>query len=246
MQETSSQTLSQIVTGNHRAAAVFEKYNLDFCCRGKRSLQQACEEKNISIEQVMGELETASIPGNGFAMGIAFDKLPLSVLAEYIQQTHHAYVKKEMPVIINYLHKIVSKHGERFPQMRRVLAAFTALKEEMDLHMEKEEVVLFPRIREIEKLGQERTENKLSLSYLLSPINMMEQEHEHAGALLEEIRDLTNNYNPAGEICTTFRVCLDSLHAFETDLHQHVHLENNILFPGAIRLFRSSMLVSMN
>ena len=151
-----------------------------------------------------------------------------------------------MPVILGYLQKVVSKHGDRHPEMIKVLQLFTAVKEEMEGHMQKEELILFPRIKDIEHQLTEGKQIIINSTYLLSPINMMEQEHDHAGSLLAEIRQLINDYNPPADACTTYRLCYASLQAFELDLHQHVHLENNILFPKAMQLFGMSNQYSLN
>ena len=141
---------------------------------------------------------------------------------------------------------MASKHGDRHPELHKVFQLFAAVKEEMDQHMQKEELVLFPRIKDIEKRLAEGKEIVINSSYLLSPINMMEQEHDHAGSMLAEIRKLTNNYNPPADACTTYQLSFASLHAFELDLHHHVHLENNILFPKALKMFGSTSSRSLN
>lgn len=142
-----------------------------------------------------------------------------------------------MPAILSYLEKVASKHGNGHPEMMRVLELFATVKEEMGQHMQKEEQILFPRIKEVEQQLGEGNEIIINNTYLLSPISMMEQEHDHAGSLLSEIRQLTNDYTPPADACTTYKLSFASLQAFEHDLHQHVHLENNILFPKALRLF---------
>lgn len=235
MSEILTKSLAQIVNNNHRAAAIFEKYHLDFCCKGKRTLQQACAESELKAEAILSELERTEQTSSDKVV-INYDKLSLSQLADYIITTHHHYVKKEMPAIVLYLQKVASKHGERHPEMLKVFDLFTAVKEEMEMHMQKEETVLFPRIKELEKQLATGNKNNLSITYLKSPIIMMEQEHDHAGAAMAEIRQLTNNYNLPADACTTYRLSFAALEAFELDLHQHVHLENNILFPKAISL----------
>ncbi|HET6768134.1 MAG TPA: iron-sulfur cluster repair di-iron protein [Chitinophagaceae bacterium] len=233
-----SLSLAQIVNSNHKAASVFEKYHLDFCCKGKRSLEQACTEQQLTVSQITGELE--NIFGNETNTdAVDFDKMNLTQLSDYIVQTHHAYVKNEMPQIYAYLQKVASKHGERHDELYKIFETFAAIREEMDGHMKKEEVILFPRIKELEKLADNENANlQLNITYLQSPITVMEQEHDHAGTLLDDIRILSNDYTPPQDACTTYRLCFAALKAFELDLHQHVHLENNILFPKAIQLFK--------
>ena len=233
-QSLSSLSLAQIVNSNHKAASVFEKYHLDFCCKGKRSLEQACTEQQLAVSQITGELENL-FANESNASTVDFDKMNLAQLSDYIVQTHHAYVKNEMPQIYAYLEKVSSKHGERHPEVYKIFQTFAAVKEEMEGHMRKEEVVLFPRIKELQKMSDGENANlQLNINYLQSPITVMEQEHDHAGTLLNDIRIFSNDYTPPQDACTTYRLCFAALKAFELDLHQHVHLENNILFPKAI------------
>jgi len=236
MIELNNKTLAQIVSADHRAASVFEKYNLDFCCNGKRSLQQACDEIQLPVDRIAGELSSVT---SSCKTPVEFDKMSLTQLADYIVFTHHSYVKNEMPLVFGYLQKVASKHGDRHPEMRDVFEVFSAVKEEMEKHMQKEEFILFPRIKslETEMAGKSGLNNKMA--YLQLPIHLMEEEHEHAGRLLEEIRQLTDNYAPPEDACTTYRLSLAALQAFELDLHQHVHLENNILFPKPLQLFNT-------
>jgi regulator of cell morphogenesis and NO signaling len=238
MNELGNKTLAQIVTGNHKAAGLFEKYHLDFCCKGKRSLQQACVEQNLSMEQVLTDLSALNSNRKNTSNQY-FDKITLTELADYIVSTHHEYVKSEMPKISVYLHKVASKHGHHHPELLKISELFADIQEEMITHMQKEELILFPRIKELERIVmQQPGQLKLNESYLMAPITIMQQEHDHAGNILEKIRLLSNNFTPPNDACTTYRLGFTSLHAFETDLHQHVHLENNILFPRAINLFK--------
>jgi regulator of cell morphogenesis and NO signaling len=236
MTQLLNKTLAQIVTEKHQAASVFEKYHLDFCCKGKRPLSDAIREKELSAEQVVNELEEvfAKNANNDAAL---FHYIQLSQLSDYIVGTHHAYLQQSLPQIYAYLEKVSTKHGDRHPELREIFQLFAKLKEELTEHMFKEENILFPRIKEIEKSFL----NKSSLSvpatgYIEAPVAVMEHEHDEAGTLMEQIRIKTNNYMPPADACTTYRVSFASLHAFEADLHQHVHLENNILFPKAIKM----------
>ena len=244
-EQLSSLTLAQIVNSNHKAATVFEKYHLDFCCKGKRSLAQACTEQQLTLSEVTGDLQQVfANAGNG---KLEFEKMSLTQLCEYIVQTHHAYVKNEMPQIFAYLQKVTSKHGDRHPELNRIFQTFAAVKEEMEGHMKKEELILFPRIKELEKIASvDNGQFQMNIGYLQSPINVMENEHDHAGTQLNEIRILTNDYTAPQDACTTYRLSFAALQAFEIDLHQHVHLENNILFPKAIELFRKLEASIMN
>ncbi|MBL7749416.1 MAG: iron-sulfur cluster repair di-iron protein [Chitinophagaceae bacterium] len=245
MNEITEKSLAQIVTNNHRAAAVFEKYHLDFCCKGKRSLMQACEEKQLNITEIVAELNMAEQHNSAKAV-IDLNQQSLSQLADHIVTHHHQYVKNEMPAIAGYLQKIAAKHGSRHPEMLNVFEVFTALKEEMDMHMHKEEAVLFPRIKEMEALLTAGNQPTVQVTYLKAPIGMMEQEHDHAGTAMAAIRELTGNYILPEDACTTYKLSFAALEAFERDLHQHIHLENNLLFPKALDMFKQIETVQYN
>lgn len=245
MNEIITKSLAQIVNENYQAASVFERYNLDFCCKGKRSLLQACEESLLSPKELVTALEE-TVKSDQHSVQVNYNLLSLSQLADNIVNTHHVYVKKEMPQILAYLQRVASKHGGHHPEMLKVFELFASLKEEMDEHMQKEELILFPRIKELGWLRNSGTEVEFSLNYLQSPVNIMEQEHDHAGSIMAEIRELTNQYNPPADACTTYRLSFATLEAFEKDLHRHVHMENNVLFPNAIKMFRNANAGELN
>lgn len=239
MNELLNKTLSQIVTENYQAARVFEKYGLDFCCKGKRPLQEALTEKQIGEELLLTELnEVFTLPNSS----LLFNEMSLTELAEYIVRIHHKYVRINMPDILSYVLRVATKHGDRFPYMKEVYILFAELKEEMDQHMLKEEKVLFPRI----KLLEIDSSNISNVEFLAGPIDVMEDEHDAAGSIMYQIKELTNNYEAPVGACTTFQLALSSLEAFEHDLHQHVHLENNILFPRAIEVYQKLSTISTN
>ncbi len=234
MTNLAEQTLATIVTNNHFTVPVLEKYNLDFCCKGKRTLTDACMEKGLSVKIISEELEKylAALQNNI----MPFTEMTAEQLISYILIHHHFYVKQSMPTIIGHLEKVAAKHGEHFPYMIEVLSLFKEINAEMTLHMYKEEVILFPRIKEIAALQDAHLHQNVAAGYIAAPIQVMEQEHDHAGNILYQIRELTNNYTPPAESCTTFQVSLAELKEFEEDLHRHVHLENNLLFPLAEKM----------
>lgn len=238
MKNITEQTLASIVSGNHQAVPVFEKYHLDFCCKGKRTLAEACSEKGLAVNTVAEELLKRMQAEQ--ASTFPFNSMNAEQLISYILIKHHFYVKQAMPSILSHLERVAQKHGDRFPYMVEVFGLFKEVGEEMTSHMQKEEMILFPRIKEIESLssiGQRRSFNE---GYISGPIHVMEMEHDHAGELLYKIRQLTNSYTPPADACTTFRVSLAELKEFEEDLHNHVHLENNLLFPLADKILLSS------
>lgn len=233
------QTLATIVTNNHFTVPVLEKYNLDFCCKGKRTLADACIEKGLSLETVSEELEKSSAALQTNKM--PFMEMTAEQLISYILIHHHFYVKQSMPTILGHLEKVATKHGDRFPYMVEVFVLFKEIYEEMTAHMHKEEMILFPRIKEVAAMQDAHQHSTLSEGYLTAPIEVMEHEHDQAGEILYKIRKLTNNYTPPAEACTTFQVSLAELKEFEEDLHRHVHLENNILFPLAEKMLNKQM-----
>lgn len=246
MTELLNKTLAQIVTEKHQAASVFEKYHLDFCCKGKRPLSDALVEKQLSAEKVLNELNEV-FTKNANNDAALFNYIHLSQLCDYIVGTHHAYVKQNLPQIYAYLEKVATKHGNRHPELNEIFKLFTELKDELTEHLFKEEKILFPRIKEIEKNFAERSSFSIPVpGYIETPVSVMEHEHDKAGDLLEQIRIKTNDFTPPADACTTYRVAFALLQAFEADLHQHVHLENNILFPKAIKMVEQLSASSSN
>ncbi len=231
MTNISQQTLASIVKESHHAVPVLEKYSLDFCCKGKRSLAEACTEKGLPVQDIEKELSAAMT--QEVDKRIPFSRMTAGQLISHIMARHHFYARQSMPAILFHLGKVASKHGDRFPYMKEVLTIFSAVQLEMDAHMQKEEFILFPRIKDLEQAGTHHDRSASPHNFIDGPIAVMEAEHEHAGEAMFRIRELTNNYTAPETACTTFRVVLAELKEFEEDLHEHVHLENNILFPKA-------------
>lgn len=242
MSTIAEQTLASIVSSNHQAVPVLEKYHLDFCCKGKRTLAEACTEKGLRVEAIAEELENRMKAEQGKIL--PFGSMTAEQLISYILIHHHFYVKQSMPTILSHLEKVALKHGERFPYMTEVLYLFRSIHEEMTMHMHKEEVILFPRIKEIEAVFSIQQKRNFAEGYIAGPIQVMETEHDHAGELLYRIRELTNGYTPPADACTTFKVSLAELKEFEEDLHRHVHLENNLLFPLAEKILSQQTMLN--
>lgn len=240
MTSIANQTLASIVSSNHQVVPVLEKYNLDFCCKGKRTLAEACIEKGIAVDSVAEELLTRmnAEQGNKFP----FESMNAEQLISYILIKHHFYVKQAMPSMLSHLERVAQKHGTHFPYMIEVFRLFKEVSEEMSSHMQKEELILFPRIKEIEAIVSSKQERKFTDGYIAGPVRVMEMEHDQAGELLYKIRELTNDYTPPADACTTFKVSLAELKEFEEDLHKHVHLENNLLFPLAEKMLSATPL----
>lgn len=236
MENIAQQTLAGIALSNHAFIPVLEKYSLDFCCRGKRTLEDVCTEKNIPVAAVVNDLQNTLTTTQPH---LPFTDMTAEQLITYIMIHHHFYVKNSVATIHSHIQKVATKHGERYPHMQGVLDRFSAVVADLLPHMEKEERILFPRIKQLVEESKQEAISPAAVSFLAAPIQMMEAEHDAAGQLMFEIRELTNNYIPPSDACTTHRVCLDELKAFEKDLHQHVHLENNILFPKALSIVHS-------
>lgn len=232
MENISTQTLASIVSKSSASVPVLEKYSLDFCCNGKRTLEEACNSKGLSVNEIAAELTAQMQPKA--ANQLPFEEMTAEQMISYILIHHHFYVKQSMPQIVFHVEKVANKHGDRFPYMIEVLELFREIQEEMTAHMHKEEVILFPRIKELELLISQGDQNEAARIAIAGPISVMMAEHDHAGNLLYKIRELTNNYEAPDGACTTFKVSLNELKEFEEDLHKHVHLENNHLFIKAM------------
>jgi regulator of cell morphogenesis and NO signaling len=219
-------TVGELVAERPARSRVFEELGIDYCCGGKQSLAEACARKGLDPEEV-GRLLDA--PG-GAVPEVDWREPPLAVLCDHIVQTHHLYLRQELPRLRGLLAKLARAHGERHPGLREAVAVFGAFADELSAHMEKEERVLFPLVARIESGEVPPT------PFVLRPIAVMEAEHEDAGRALATLRHLTDGYTvPAGG-CNTYRAAMAGLAELEADMHAHVHKENNILFPRAARL----------
>jgi regulator of cell morphogenesis and NO signaling len=235
MESLRTATIKSIVTTDYRAAAIFEKYSLDFCCKGGVTIEKACAEKNLSAASVYAELEHLTNCSTGTPP--RFSEWTLDDLVDYIVNIHHKYVREAIPVLSAHTQKVAAVHGQNHPEVIEIARHFQTVAAEMQSHMMKEEQILFPYIKALVVAHR----NKIPFvrppfGSVQNPIRMMEADHESAGSELYAVRSLSNTYVPPADACTTYRVSFQELQYFEHDLHQHVHLENNILFPGAIAL----------
>lgn len=228
-------TIGETVKEDFRAARVFSRHGIDFCCGGKKKLSDVCREKHLNEQAIRTELdELIQVQGE---TGVDFSAMPTDQLCEYIVGKHHAYIKRNAPVIRQYLDKVVRVHGHGYPELSVLKANFPALIDELTMHMMKEENVLFPFISAMAVAVREgNTTEPAMFGSVGNPIRMMEHEHDSAGELLKEMSEATSGYRIPPEACNTFRVLYQSLKEFEEDLHLHIHLENNILFPAALEL----------
>jgi regulator of cell morphogenesis and NO signaling len=231
----SDETLGQIAANDLRKAQIFKKYGLDFCCGGKKTVKEACAEKGLDVTKVEQELQQADrLPAS---RPLPYNEWNLDFLADYIVNTHHSYVRKMLPDIVTYAAKVHKVHGDRHPELKQIHELVDEVNAELTGHMVKEERVLFPYVKEL--VNARSGAGALHASHLGSvqnPINMMEMEHELVGKNLDEIRKLSNNYQLPEDACASYSLLYRMLDEFEEDLHLHIHLENNILFPKAIEL----------
>jgi regulator of cell morphogenesis and NO signaling len=235
MQTLEKITIGEFVAKDFRTAAVFSKYGIDFCCKGNRTIDEVCEKKNIEPNQLLEQLELVLASKND--LGIDFKSWPLDLLADYIEKTHHRYVEEKTPVILQFLDKLCKVHGANHPELFEINELFKGCAGELAQHMKKEELILFPFIKNMVKSV---LNNKLiqepPFGTIENPIAMMMDEHETEGERFRKIALISNDYTPPADGCNTYRVAFAMLGEFEQDLHKHIHLENNILFPQAVSL----------
>jgi len=235
LQKNTEKEIGQYVADDFRTAAIFSKHKIDFCCNGNRTVEEACEKKGIDSDLLMDEINQVLNSSSGES--IDYKSWPLDLLAEYIEKKHHRYVEEKIPVLRQFLDKLCRVHGERHPELFKINELFTASAGELSSHMKKEELMLFPFVK---KMVSAKLENGAVQSpqfgTVKNPIAMMMEEHDTEGERFREIAELTNNYNPPADACNTYKVTFAMLEEFEKDLHLHIHLENNILFPEAVKL----------
>lgn len=228
-------TISQFVTEDYRTAEVFNNYKIDFCCNGKKPLEDVCRDKNLNADVLLNELE--SVKKNKLQETVNYDTWPLDLLADYIEKKHHRYVEKKLPEITAYLNKVVDAHSKNHIELIDVQRMFGESAGELTMHMRREELILFPFIRTLS--AAKENNNKVSAPHfgtVSNPIQMMMAEHSNEGERFKSIESITNNFTPPADACNTYRVMLALLKEFQDDLHLHIHLENNILFPKSIEL----------
>jgi len=238
MNVTPETTIAEIASAMPRAIPVFQKHGIDFCCGGRRALAEVCSEKGVGFETIVGEIETAGLKPPGTDTDWANE--PLGALVDHILVRYHATLKEELPRLLALAEKVATVHGANHPDTLPALRdTFRSLKDELDSHLEKEEHVLFPYVRELETAARGlRPAMSIPLGLASGAIGVMEREHEVAGLALKTIHRLTDGFRPPDDGCGSFRALYAGLEIFEADLHSHIHLENNILFPRALGMER--------
>lgn len=230
------ETLGEIAAKDLRKAEVFKKYGLDFCCGGKKTVKEACAEKGLDVTKVEQELQKAD---NNVTQSrpLPYNEWSLDFLADYIANTHHSYVRKTIADLKSYGAKVASVHGNTHPELHKMNRLTDEVCDELASHMVKEESVLFPYIKSLVAAKRDGTHlQNANFKSIQSPIDMMEHEHESVGNKMDKIRRLSSNYSLPEDACASYAFWFKTLDEFENDLHLHVHLENNILFPKALDL----------
>ena len=232
METLEKNTIGEFVAKDFRTAAIFSRHGIDFCCKGHRTIEEVCQIKKINEADLLEELEAVMDSKNDY--GIDFNSWPLDLLVVYIEKTHHRYVEEKTPILLQFLDKLCSVHGSSHPELFQINELFTGCAGELAQHMKKEELILFPFVKKM----MEATKSHASVEpphfgTVNNPIAMMMEEHDNEGERFRKIAALTNNYTPPADACNTYRVTFAMLEEFEQDLHKHIHLENNILFPKA-------------
>ena len=222
-------TVGEIVAIDYRAAEVFKEAGIDFCCGGKKSIDETCAEKGIDKDELIRKLQVLESTANTSTHN--FMEWEPGFLCDYIVNTHHKYVLKTLPDLVSYTEKIASVHGKGHPELEEVAILFSKINKELLQHLKNEEEVLFPSIKEVLVSG-----SKKAKADIISEITRLSGEHEFAGGAMDRINVITSGYKVPSDGCNTYHVAFKLLSQFEDDLHTHVHLENNILYPKALTL----------
>lgn len=225
---TPSPTLAAIVDANPASVRILERHQLDYCCGGHRTLEQACAERDLDPAAVFAELGALQP-----AAAADWTTMGPAQLVDHIESTHHRYLHEELPRLAALTDKVVGVHGTRHPELHRVKVTFSALRDDLEPHLMKEERVLFPMIRE---LADATTAPTFHCGSVANPIRMMLLEHDRAGELLAEMRDITNEFQSPEDGCASYHALYGGLAEIEADTHLHVHKENNVLFPAVLAL----------
>jgi regulator of cell morphogenesis and NO signaling len=228
----SERTVRELASTNPDAARIFESFGIDYCCGGERSLAHACSAAKVSLQGVVDALAKHAEEGDR-----NWQAASLAELITHIIEKHHEYVRKEIPRLIALIAKVAKVHGQNHAELAKVETAFRALAEELTVHLVKEERMLFPYIVQLESAARSGSRPApVMFGTVQNPVHMMIMEHDSVGELLHKMSELTNGYTVPEDSCMSYKMLYQALPEFEADLHQHIHLENNILFPRAIAL----------
>ncbi len=241
MTVTTEKTVRDWALEHPAVPRVFEKLGIDYCCGGDRSLEDACRAAKLSLEEVTSAVEAAKQDGSESNPTRDWQKEPLSALIDHINSTHHKFVREETVRLTALLDKVCGVHGKNHPELLEIRSTFRGLAEELAMHMMKEERVLFPYAERMEEaVMQKDPVMPPPFGTVRNPVSMMMHEHDSAGSALRALRKASNGFQAPADGCVSYRTLYAALEGFEADLHQHIHLENNILFPRAIAMERAS------
>lgn len=242
MSVIAEKTVRELAMENSAATRVFEKLGIDYCCGGGKSIEEACRTANVRVDEVMKSIETAGRSMPGTPEDRHWQSEPLADLIAYIKNRHHQYTREEIARLYPLFDKVCSVHQQNHPELLKMREIFRGLAEELTTHMMKEEMVLFPYVIRLENAGT-RKEPVPSAPFgtVKNPIAMMVHEHDSAGEALRALRQASLGYTPPEDACLSFKTLFTSLAELEADLHQHIHLENNFLFPRAIEMERKQV-----
>jgi regulator of cell morphogenesis and NO signaling len=240
MSVMTARTVREVAVENPAATRVFEKFGIDYCCGGNQLLEQACGKAGVPVDEVLDAIEMEGQSARAASQIHDWQNEPLCEVVAHIKSTHHKFTRQETVRLTALLQKVCSVHGKNHPELFEVQSAFASLAQELTTHMMKEEMVLFPYIVRMEEAVIQR-EPVLPAPFgtVENPVAMMEHEHDSAGNALRAMRKASNDFALPADACISYRTLYGALQAFETDLHQHIHLENNILFPRAIAMEKS-------
>lgn len=228
MKITKENIVGQLVAQDYRTASVFKSHKIDFCCKGNRSIEDVCMNESVNENELLDQLNLSITKTD--SANIDFKTWDMDLLADYVEKKHHRYVITKIPELVAYLNKVARVHGERHPELYEIDQLFKDSAEELLSHMEKEENMLFPYIRQMASGNFQAP----VFGSIQIPIQTMMHEHEAEGDRFRKIAELSNNYTPPEDACATYKVAFSLLQEYEEDLHLHIHIENNILFPKAI------------
>ena len=239
MSTTAEKTVRELALENPAATRVFEKLGIDYCCGGNKSLEEACRTANLPMNEVLDSLEMAEQSARTVQKDHDWPTELLADLVAHINSTHHKYTREEIARLGPLFDKVCSVHGKNHRELLQVRASFQGLAQELTMHMMKEQMVLFPYIvRMEESVIQKEPVLPPPFGSVQNPVSMMMHEHDSAGEALRAMREASGGYAAPPDACISYQTLYKILAAFETDLHQHIHLENNILFPRAIEMER--------
>jgi regulator of cell morphogenesis and NO signaling len=240
MTVATEKSVRELALENPSTTRVFEKLGIDYCCGGNKSLEDACRNANLNLHEVLEALQKADQPAHNMQKDRVWQVEPLAALVAHIQNIHHQYTREEIARLAPLFDKVCSVHGNNHPELLQIRLVFQSLAQELSEHLMKEEMILFPYIVRMEAaVSGNKPIAGAPFGSVQNPVSMMENEHESAGNALRAMRQASHGYFAPSDSCVSYQTLYKALAAFEADLHRHIHLENNILFPRAVALERA-------